>query len=175
MPFDIRTAVAEIPQSETEYEKPTVAFTFDLKLAHRLKELRAAEDLDEGAIAATEAQLAERTYVADLQSVPRRRRQDLVTEALDKYSARPSAFGQPDQKAEFLRGQFIRLETVIAAVKAVHAPDGNVNDTEDSVRATIEYIHDEAPDQIFDVIERAVQELNDKEDEQDALQKTADF
>lgn len=174
MPFDIRAAVAEVPESESAEETPTVDFTFEIKLAKKLKDARAAAEPDEGAIAALEAQLEAATYVAELISVPRRRREDIYSEALDKFPAKPSVFGQ-DEKANFLRGNYVRLAVTAAGIKKITDPRGEVNDTPEAVWDTIEYINAEAPDQIFERIERAVQVLNDEEDAQDALHKSADF
>lgn len=174
MAFDIRAAVADVPVTEQDEESPTAEFTFEIKLAKRLKDLRAAKDLDEGAIAAAEAQLKEKTYVADLISVPRGRREDIYADSLDKYPAKPSVFGQ-DEKANFLRGNYVRMAIVAAAVTKITDPQGEVLDTPEQIEDAIKFIHDEAPDQVFEVIERRVRELNDKEDAQDALHKSADF
>lgn len=174
MPFDIRAAVAEAPITESAEEQPTVSFTFEVKLAKKVKDLRAAAEPDEGAIAAAEAQLAEKTYVADLMSVPRGRREDIITEALDAHPAKPSVFGQ-DEKAQFLRGNYMRVAVVAAAIKKITDPNGEVLDTEEQIKDAVQFIHDEAPDQVFETIERAVKVLNDDEDAQDVLHKSADF
>ncbi len=169
MPFDIISDVAEIP-TETD----TVPFTFEIKLARKLKALRAAEKLDEDAIAAAEAELEKASYHAEIHSVPRGQREDIYAEALDAISAKPTMFGQ-DQKAEFDRGRYVRVHIIAAAISSITNPKGEVNDTEETILATVQYIHDKAPDQVFAAIERGVNKLNDEQDEQDALHKTADF
>ena len=170
MPFDIRADIAEIPR-ETEQVSE---FTFEIALAKKVKDLRAAPELDEAAIAEAETQLKAATYVAQIHSVPRGQREDIYAESLDKFPAKPSVFGQ-DEKANFLRGNFVRVAIVAAAIDKITNPKGEVNDTEELILATVEYLHNEAPDQIFAKIERDVNALNEKEDAQDVLHKSADF
>jgi hypothetical protein len=169
MPFDIISEIAEIP-TETE----TVPFTFEIKLARKVKELRAAEKPDEAAIAAAEAELDAKSYHAEIHAVPRGQREDIYAAALDAISAKPTMFGQ-DEKAQFERGRYVRVHVTAAAISSITNPKGEANDTEETILATVQYIHDKAPDQIFAAIERAVNKLNDEKDEQDALHKSADF
>jgi hypothetical protein len=169
MAFDIITEIAEIP---TDVE--TVPFTFEIKLAHKVKQLRAAEDLDEAAVAEAEAELDKASYHAQIHSVPRGQREDIYAAALDAISAKPTMFGE-DEKAQFNRGRYVRVHVVAAAISSITNPKGEVNDTEETILATVQTIHDKAPDQIFAALERAVNKLNEDKDEQDALHKTADF
>ena len=169
MPFDIISDVAEIP---TEFE--TVPFTFEIKLARKVKELRAAEKLDEAALATAEDELEKASYHAEIHWVPRGQREDIYADALDAISAKPTMFGQ-DEKAQFERGRYVRVHVIAAAISKITNPKGEVNDTEETILATVQYIHDKAPDQIFATIERAVNKLNEDKDEQDALHKSADF
>lgn len=164
--FDIREAIAEIP-----VEEATVDFTFDLKLAKRVKELRAGDD--EAALIEAENALALKTYTAELMSVPKRRRHDIYEESLEKLPATRDFLGRVDEKTEFERGNFVRVSVVAAAIKRIVSPESGV--IEENLFEAVKEIHDNAPEQIFNSIERKVQELNNAEDEQDALHKSADF
>lgn len=165
MDFDIRNAIAEITTETDE-----VQFTFDLKLAAKVKHLRAGDD--EEALAAAEAELEKKTYRATVVAVPRRQRQDIYEQSLEEFPS--STFtGRPDEKTLFKRNNYVRVHVAAAAITEIIDPAGNVQ--KDAILEAIQMIHDQAPDQIFEVIERKVNEVNDAEDAQDALHKDADF
>ena len=165
MDFDIRNAIAEI---STETDR--VEFTFDLKLAAKVKRLRAGDD--EQALSEAEAELEKKTYRATVGPVPRRRRQDIYEKSLEEFPS--STFtGRPDEMTLFKRNNYVRVHVTEAAINEIIDPAGNVQ--KDAILEAIQMIHDQAPDQIFEVIERKVNELNDAEDAQDALRKDADF
>ena len=165
MDWDIRHDIAEIPTKRDE-----VKFTFDLALAHKVKELRAGDD--EKALAEAEKALEAKTYRAELVAVPRRQRQDIYEKSLEEY---PSSVltGRPDEKTMFKRNNYVRVQLIAAGVVRIHRPTGEVQ--EEDILEAIQMIHDEAPDQIFETIENKVNELNEAQDEQDALHKDADF
>lgn len=167
--FDIRDDIAEIPRVQ-EVEAP---FTFAIALAHEVKELRAAAEPDEALIAAKEKELEAKTYKAMLVSVPRGRRQEIYEESLDKFVAKPSFTGAVDEKTQFLRGNYARIAVVASSVLRLVNPAGETQD--EQIFEAIETIFNEAPDQVFETIERRVQEVNTEEDEQDELRKSTDF
>jgi hypothetical protein len=170
MPFDLRADVAEIPRSTD-----TVDFTLKLKLAREVKELRAAEELDEDLLKAKEAELAAATYTAALASVPRRQREDIYEESLEKFQAKPSLFrDQVDELTQFKRNNFVRIGVVAAAVQSL-TKNGETLDDPAAIYDAIQFLHDEAPDQVFTLLEAKTLKLNTEEDEQDALHKSADF
>lgn len=166
--FDLREDVAGIPRTSD-----TVPFTFNIKLAQEVKRLRGDAEVDEDVLAAKEAELEAGSYVAHLESVSRERRQEIYEESLDKFVAKPDLMGRIDDKTSFLRGNYVRVHTLAAAVTKLVNPEGLEQD--EDIAETIQFIHDKAPDQVFEVIERKSHELNDEEDAQDELHKSADF
>ncbi len=164
--FDIRQAIAEIPSEAEDYR-----FTFDLKLARKVRELRAGDD--EEALAAAEAELKSKTYTAEMMSVPRRRRDDIYEESIEKFPGNRDFLGRVDEKTNFQRGTYARIAIVAAAIKRIVSPDSGVQD--ENMFEVVEYIHDNAPDQIFEGLETKTKELNDTADEQEELNKSADF
>lgn len=170
MPFDLRADVAEVPRA-TDTER----FTLDLKLAREVKDLRAAADPDEALIASKEAELEQKTYTVAFASVPRRRREDIYEESLDKFPAKPTLFaGHVDEGTQFKRNNFVRISLVAAAVQSL-SKNGEVLDDPAAIFDAVEFLHNEAPDQIFELLERKANDVNKQEDEQDALHKSADF
>lgn len=170
MPFDLRADVAEIPRKTT-----TVPFTLNLKLAREVKELRGAEELDEPLLAAKEAELEAATYTAALASVPRRRREEIYEDSLEKFQPKPSFFsGQVDEGTQFKRNIYVSIALVAAAVQSL-TKNGETLDDPEAIFQAIEFLHNEAPDQIFALLQAKVNEINNEEDEQDALHKSADF
>jgi len=171
MAFDLRADVAEIPRKTDSHK-----FTFDLKLAKEVRELRAAEEIDDKLLSSKEAELAEKTYTAELASVPRRRREEIYEDSLDAFPAKPSFFGnQVDESTQFKRNNWVRIQLVAAAVQALVKGASDRLEDRDGILDAIEFIHNEAPDQIFASLEEKVNEINAEEDEQDALNKSADF
>lgn len=171
MSFDLRADVAELPRT-SGYE----TFTLALKLAREVKDLRAAEKPDEPLIAQKEAQLQKETYRVELSSVPRRRREDIYEKSLEEFPAKPSLFsGQVDELTAFRRNNFVRIALIAAATTAISKGGGEPLEDPDAIYDSIEFLHNEAPDQVFARIENKVNELNAEEDEQDALNKSADF
>lgn len=166
--FDLREDVAGIPRATG-----TAPFTFNIKLAQEVKAMRAAADVDEELLADKEAELEAGSYTAHIESVTRERRQEIYEESLDKFVAKPDLMGRIDDKTQFLRGNFVRISVVSAAITKLVNPEGLEQD--EDIEATVQFIHDKAPDQIFEAIERAIQKLNDEEDAQDELHKSADF
>lgn len=171
MAFDLRADVAEIPR-ETDATK----FTFDLKLAKEVRELRAAEKVDEALLAQKEADLAAATYVAELASVPRRRREDIYEESVTAFPAKLSLIqNHVDEGTQLKRNSFVRIELVTAATQSITKGGVDRLDDRAAIRDAIQFIYEEAPDQIWDILETKVSEMNKLEDEQDALNKSADF
>lgn len=164
--FDIRAAVAEIPISQDRYK-----FTFDLALAKKVRELRA--EGDEEALADAEKALEAKTYVAEMVGVPKRRREDIYTKSLELFPGTRDFLGRVDEVTEYKRGNYVRTRIVSAGIVRILSPEGGVQD--ENLDEVIEYIHDEAPDQIFAGLEKKIQEINAADDEQDALNKSADF
>lgn len=164
--FDIRERIAEIPAENATYK-----FTFELALAKKVRELRAGND--EGALAKAEEELAAETYTAELVSVPKRRREDIYTKSLELFPGTRDFLGRVDEVTTFKRGNYVRTRIVAAGVVRIIDPNGAVQD--ENLDEVIEFIHDKAPDQIFSGLENKVQELNDSEDEQEILNKSADF
>ena len=169
MAFDIRERIADLPVAQGI----KVPFTFALKLAAEVRELRAAVEPDEDLIAAKEKDLEAQTYYAEIMSVPRGRREEIYQESLDLYPAKPSFTGGVDEKTQFLRGNFVRVSIVSAAVIRLIDPSGDVQ--EENIFEAIKTIHDDAPDQIFEILERRVGEINKEQDEQEELAKSTDF
>lgn len=164
--FDIREAIAEIPAQRETYK-----FTFDLALAKKVRELRGGND--EEALADAEEALEAATYVVELVSSPKRRREDIYTDSIAKFPGVRDLMGRIDETTQFKRGRYVRTHLVAASIVKIVSPEGGVQD--DGLEEAIEFIYDNAPDQIFTGIENKVQALNDAEDEQDALNKSADF
>lgn len=164
--FDLRERVAEVPSEQEEYK-----FTFEIALAEKVRKLRAGDD--EQALADAEEELANNTYVAKMMSVPRRRRQDIYEESLEKFRADRDFLGRIDELTEFKRSNYLRIGIVAAAIVEFRDPKGNVQD--DNLFDVVQFIHDKAPDQIFEGLESKSKELNAKADEQEELNKAADF
>jgi hypothetical protein len=170
MPFDLRADVAEVPRKQG-FEH----FTLNLKLAREVKELRAAEVVDEATLLAKEAELDASTYTVEFASVPRRRREDIYEESLEKFPPKPSLFANHvDEGTQFKRNNFVRIALVAAAAQAIEK-NGERLDDPAAIFDAIEFLHNEAPDQVFARLETKVNEINAEEDEQDALNKSADF
>lgn len=164
--FDLRQIAAEVPLAEGE-----VYFTFELALAKKVRELRAGED--EEALAAAEAELKAKTFKAELMSVPRRRREDIYEASLQEIKGDRDFLGRVTELTEFQRGNYVRKHMVAAALVRIVSPESGAQ--EDNLYEAVEYIHDKAPDQIFETLERKVKELNAIEDEQTELNKSTDF
>lgn len=164
--FDIRSAVAEIPAIQDTYR-----FTFDLALAKKVRELRGGDDED--ALADAEEALDAKTYRAEMVSVPKRRREDIYTKAIELFPGTRDFLGRVDEVTEFKRGNYVRTRIVAAGIVRLLDPNGGVQD--ENLDEVIEYIHDNAPDQIFAGLEAKVQAMNAAEDEQSELNKSADF
>lgn len=169
MVFDLRERIAELPV----VQGVKVPFTFALALAREVKELRAAPEPDEKLIAAKEKELEAQTYYAEMISVPRGRRHEIITESLDKFPAKASFTGAVDEQTQFHRGNYSRVSLVAAGVLRLIDPNGEVQ--EENIFEAIKVLHDEAPDQIFEVLERRGAELNKQQDEQEDLAKSTDF
>jgi len=180
--FDLRADLAEIP-FQGEGEEGNAYFTLKVKLLSEVRELRAtlglATDFDKIAelqekLEAKEAELKANTYTVEMMAIPRRRREDIFEEALDKFPAKPSFIpNHVDEKTEFLRQSFVRVQMVAAATKRLISPKGAVQ--EESILETIQHLHDAAPDFVFDILEKKTQELNVRGDAQEDLHKGADF
>jgi hypothetical protein len=171
MSFDLRADVAEVPRKEGSEQ-----FTLKLKLAREIKELRAAQEPDEKLIAEKEAELARETYTVEFAAVPRRRREEIYQESLDKFQAKPSFFaGHVDEGTQFKRNNFVRIALVASAATSMRKGDGDPLTDPDAIHDAIEFLHNDAPDQIFARLEKKVNEINAEEDEQDALNKSTDF
>lgn len=169
--FDIRNEVAEIPaKGLTE-----VPFVINIGLAQEVKALRGQADVDEDVLLAKEKELDAATYVAYVTSLPRRQREDIYTRALTEFVPKPSLLNARDEKAEYLRGNFVQVQVVAAAIKKIESPTGGVQDEEAAILDTVQYLHDEAPDQVFEALKRAVDEANSIQDAQDALVRNTDF
>lgn len=170
MPFDLRADVAEVPRKQDTEE-----FVLNLKLLREVKELRAAEKVDEDLLAQKEAELKSETYTVEFASLPRRRREDIYEESLEKYIPKPSLFANHvDEQTQFKRNSFVRVSLVAAAAQAIVKNGERLEDPE-AIRDAIQFLHDEAPDHIFARLEAKVNEINRDEDEQDSLNKSADF
>jgi hypothetical protein len=180
--FDLRADLAEIPYEDPDDDN-NAYFSMNVKLVKEVRELRRQHllttDLDEIAeleskLKAKEADLKASRYTVEMMAVPRRRREDIYTEALDKFPSKPSFIpNHVDEKVEFQRQNFVRVQIVAAAVKRLINPKGAVQ--EENILETIQYLHDEAPDFAFDILEKKAQELNTKGDAQEDLHKGADF
>ena len=170
--FDLRNDIAEVPAKNDE-----AYFTLNMKLLEKVRALRAADSAEEGyeeRLAAGEAELKAATYTVEMHSVPRRQREDLYEEAIEKFTPKLSFIvNQVDEKTEFQRGNFLRIAVVAAAITRIISPTGAVQ--EDNILDTIEFLHDKAPDEIFTILENKVRELNAAGDEQEDLHKSADF
>jgi hypothetical protein len=172
--FDLRADLAEVPRADDN-----AYFTTNLALLAEVRKLRAADSAEEGyeeRLAVKEAELKAATYTVEMVSVPRRRKEEIYEEALDKFQAKLSFIANHvDEKTQFQRGNWARIAIVAAGVQRIISPSGAVQDDPESIFPTIEYLHDEAPDYIFEILEKKSQELNAEEDKQDDLHKEADF
>lgn len=176
--FDLRADLAEVPLAEGN-----AYFTTNFKLLDEVRDLRRQHEVAgdpevvaevERKLEAKEADLKAASYTVEMMAVPRRRREDIFEEALDKFPAKPSFIPNfVEEKVEFLRQNFVRTQIVAAGVKRIINPQGDVQ--EEDILATVQYLHDEAPDAIFDILETKSQELNVKGDAQADLHKDADF
>jgi hypothetical protein len=181
--FDLRADIAEIPyQGDGDDNK--AYFTMNFKLLDEVRTLRrehanadpALDDLAglERRLEAKEADLKASTYTVEMMAVPRRRREDIYEEALDKFPAKVSFIpNQVDPKIEFQRGNYARVQVVAAGVMRIVNPQGAVQ--EENLTETVQYLHDEAPDAIFEILEKKGAELNALGDAQEDLHKSADF
>lgn len=169
MAWDLRNDLAEVPSDEDN-----AYFTTNVKLLKEVRELRAAADVDTDLLERKEKELKAATYTVEMMSVPRRRRNDIYEESLDKFQAKLSLLpNQVDDKTQFQRGNYVRIAVVAAGIKRIISPNGDAQ--EEGIADTVQYLYDEAPGFIFDILEKKAEELNAKQDEQDDLHQSADF